>query len=44
MLKVLLVLLTVVAIFGCASLQPYTELSTLKYYTVKPDDRNTNRD
>lgn len=38
MLKVLLVLSTVVAVFGCTPFQPYTELSPLKYYTVQPDD------
>ena len=38
MLKVLLVTSMVVGLFGCAPFQPYTELSPLKYYTVKPDD------
>ena len=38
MLKVLFLLLTVVAVFGCAPLQPYNDRSSPSYYTVKPDD------
>jgi len=38
MLKVLFVLLTSVAIFGCAPFQPYIDQSPPNYYTVKPDD------
>ncbi|MDH3763714.1 MAG: LysM peptidoglycan-binding domain-containing M23 family metallopeptidase [Gammaproteobacteria bacterium] len=38
MLRVLFVLLTVVAVFGCAPFQPYTDQSPPNYYIVKPDD------
>ena len=38
MLKVLFVLFTVVAVFGCASVQPYSERSSQNHYTVKADD------
>ena len=38
MLKVLFVLTTVVAVFGCAPFQPYSEQLSDNYYTVKPND------
>lgn len=38
MQKVLFVLLTAVAVLGCAPFQPYTELSPPNYYIVKSDD------
>jgi LysM repeat protein len=38
MLKVLFILLMVVAVFGCAPFQPYTDQSPPNYYTVKSDD------
>ena len=38
MLKVLFVLLAVIAVFGCASVQPYSERSSQNHYTVKADD------
>jgi len=38
MQKILFLLLTVVAVFGCAPFQPYTDQTPPNYYTVKPDD------
>ena len=38
MLKVLFVPLTVIAVFGCASVQPYNERPSQNHYTVKADD------
>ena len=36
--KILFVLLTSVAVTGCAPFQPYSEQSSPNHYTVKPDD------
>lgn len=30
--------MTIIAVFGCAPFQPYTDQSPPNYYTVKPDD------
>ena len=38
MLKAPFLLLTIIALFGCAPFQPYTDQSPPNYYTVKPDD------
>ena len=38
MLKVPFLLLTTIAVFGCAPFQPYTDQLPPNYYTVKPDD------